>query len=261
MKRLFILSITFVLTLPAAAAMTYDFRIVTEGPGGSEIAGKAAVDGENSRLDFTSGDNLIFRDNSVVISNDGGETLMVLDSKKKEYYELPLDEMFGALGSMLKAVGPLVKISITNPKVTVREAGPGGTIEGMTTKKYLTDMSYDMNMRVMGMNNSSSITSQTESWVTEQLSGAMTFIQQKNLRTGMEDIDELIKAQTTSMTGFPLKAVTTSTSTAKNGKSTTTKSTMTITNVVRSATVPAEKFKIPAGYDEVDTPAIGMPVQ
>jgi hypothetical protein len=261
MKRLLILCITAALALPAAAALTYDFKIVTEGPGGSEMAGKAAVDGQNVRIDFTSGDDLIFKDNSVVISNDGGETLIVLDPKKKEYYELPLDEMFSALGSILKAVGPLVKISINNPKVTLRDAGPGGAIEGMPTKKYITDMSYDMNMRVMGMNNSSSVVTQTESWVTDQLSGGLTFIQQKNLRTGIEDVDDLIKAQSTSMKGFPLKAVTTSTSTAKNGKSTTTKSTMTITNLARSATVPADRFKVPAGYDEVDTPAIGMPVQ
>jgi hypothetical protein len=252
MNRILPFLISLYLSTAAFAGVTYEFKVVTEGAGQGTMAGNAAISGDDMRLDISEGDNVVFRSDSVVLSNDRGETLIILDTKKKTYYEMNVEEIFSALGTVMNATGGLVKFNIKNQKVNVQEAGSGGTIEGYPTTKYVIDSSYDMEIRVLTMKNRSSIVSRTESYVTSKLGDVSpTFIQKKNFRTGIEELDELVAAQTGTMKGFALKNVTTTTTTDKAGKKTTGTSTMTISNI-KKASVADSRFKIPAGYEETE---------
>lgn len=238
------------------AGVTYDFKIVSEGAGGRSMSGKAAVSGQNMRLDFAQGDGIIFGNNSVVISTDGGDTLVIIDSEEKTYYEMDVQEIFSSLGALVNASAGLVRFNVRNQKVDVTNAGAGGSIEGYPTTRYVIDASYEMEVKVMGFKNQSSIKSRTESWVTPKLGDVSpTFIQQRNFKTGIQDLDELIEAHAETLKGFALKNITTTTTTDKGGKQSTSTSTMTISNI-KQAAVAESQFKIPAGYDEVDAPTI-----
>lgn len=255
MKRLMIFAAAAALCVPLQAGMTYEFRSVTEGAGGSKLVGKAAIDGNRMRMEIIEGDNLIFKNDSVVISRDGGATLQLLDTKEKTYTEMRVDEIFGALGAAMKSMGGMVKMTVNNPTVNVREAGDGGTIEGYPTRKYLVDSSYELAIRVMGMSRKSQVESQTEAWVTDKIKPEFgTFIQQRGWKTGMEDFDKLIDQQASAMKGFPLKQIVrTKTTSGRNTESTTT--TMTVTNI-RETAVADSQFQIPAGYEKVETPSM-----
>jgi hypothetical protein len=258
MKRAAVFLVVLATAVSLTAGVSYEFKSVTEGRGGGELSGIARVEGKNMRLEFASGDRVVFQNGSVVISKDGGRTMSILDTKKKSYYELSLEDTLNALGSVMNGLGGMFKMSITNPVVKVTEAGDGGAIEGYPTKKYVIDSSYDMLMSVMGMKNEMNVVSKTESWNTDKLDReAMSFVQQKGFKTGVEDLDKLIAAESTAIKGFPLKQVRTQTSTSKNGKSTTNTTTTTISNVKKESVSDSE-FEIPGDYKQVDGPLEGL---
>lgn len=258
MKRLSLFIIVSAFTASLCAGVTYDFKSVTDGSGGGTLAGKARVEGKNMRMEFTSGDRMVFQNDSVVISTDGGKTLLVLDAKKKTYYELSLEQTMNALGSVMKGLGGMFKMSISNPEVKITRAGDGGVVEGYPTQKYVVDSVYDMSMSIMGMKNEMHIVSKTESWNTDKLDReAMSFVQMKGFRTGMEDLDRLIAAESASVNGFPLKQIRTQTTTSKNGKASTNVTTTTITNVKKEP-VAGSQFEIPGDYKKVDGPFEGL---
>lgn len=255
MKRWFAAAAMAALALPASAGMTYEFRSTTEGGQASALVGRASIEGNKMRMEFSEGDDVMFKDGSVVISADGGATLAILDTREKTYTELRTDEIFSALGAMMKSMGGMFRMEIENPTVNVREAGAGEEIEGYATKKYVIDASYDMVIKVMGMTRKTSITSQTDAWVTNEIGREFsTFVQQRGLKTGMEDFDELIDQQANAIRGFPLRQVIRTTTTS-GGRSETSTTTMTVTRI-REQAIPASQFEIPAGYEEVEMPAL-----
>lgn len=255
MRRILASAVLAFIAVPAWAGLTYDFKSSTEGQGGGNLTGSAAIEGQNIRMEITDGDDVMFKDNSVVLSKNGGSTLVILDPKNKTYTELEVDQVFSALGSMMKSMGGMFKMSIKDPKVSVREAGDGGTIEGYPTRKYLIDSSYELAMKVMGMSRSTQIESQTEAWATDKIKPEfMTFVQQRGLRTGMADFDELISKQAAAIKGFPLKQVI-RTKTTSGGKSQTSTTTMTISNI-KEVNVPDSKFAVPAGYEKTEMPEL-----
>ena len=84
----------------------------------------------------------------------------------------------------------------------------------------------------------------------------ITFVQQKGLRTGIEDLDKFIAKETQTVKGFPLKQVVTTTQ-KQGGKAQTSTTTMTITGI-KQATVPDATFAIPSGYKQIDSPLAGV---
>lgn len=243
------------IALPASAGMTYEFRSTTEGGQGSQLVGRAAIEGGKMRMEFAEGDDVMFKDGSVVISSDGGGTLTIIDPREKTYTEIRTEEIFSTLGAMMKSMGGMFRLEVENPSVDVRETGDGGTIEGYETRKYVIDSSYDLSMRVMGMTRRTTVQSQTEAWVTDDIDTEFaTFIQQRGLKTGMEDFDRLIDQQANAMKGFPLKQIIRTTTTSGDRSDTST-TTMTVSNI-REENVPASQFQVPAGYERVEAPTI-----
>lgn len=254
MKRVLTFIAAVAVALPAWAGVTYEFRSRTDGGAGS-LAGTAWIEGQQIRMEISEGDDVIFKDNSVVLSKDSGSTLILLDPREKTYTEFRVEDVFSALGSMMKAAGGMFKMEIANPKVDVRDAGDGGTIEGYATRRYVINSSYDMNMRVMGMSRKMNIQSETETWATDQIGTEFrTFVQQRGLKTGMEDLDRLIDQQASAVKGFPLKQVV-KTTTTSGGRPQTSTTTMTITKI-RETDVPSSRFEIPAGYTRSEAPVI-----
>lgn len=251
-KRLIIATILLLVSSTAFAGVTYEFSSRNDSGRGS-IAGLAAVEGENMRLDLREGDEMFFKDGSIMISKNGGESFYVLDPKEKEYYEINLSELLSAAGAMLNSMGGMFKMSFENHEVTIKPAGPGGEIEGYPTTKYIGDSSYDLVMEVFGKKNTQSVATHTETWVTSDLDTRyITFVQQKGFKTGFDELDEMLEKETAGVKGFPLKQVVRTTTTAK-GKSKTQTTTMTISSIEETS-VPEDRFVVPSGYERVEGP-------
>ena len=250
-------ALLFTITSSAFAGLTYKTQSNTTGLQSVSIAGTVTVDGPRLRMDVAKGDNMIFKDNSIVLSTDGGMTMSVFDQATKSYYDIRLDQLLGNTTSMFKSLGDMVKVSFDNPQVSVRNGGEGGMIEGFPTHKTILNASYDMNINAMGQKMTTHLTMNTESWTTEQLASEMTsFLQMRGMRTGVESLDRLIEAQSDGMRGFPLKQI--STVHMTQGRNDMVMSnTATVTNIEKQ-NVDAAVFAMPGGYTKVDDPVTRM---
>jgi len=242
----------------AFAALTYKTQSNTTGLRSVTIVGAVTVDGPRMRMDVTKGDNMILKDNAIVLSNDGGMTMSVFDPATKTFFDLQLDQIIGGPSSLLQGLGGLVKINFANPRVTVNDAGDGGAIEGFPTHKYVLDASYDMNIDAMGQQMTSHLTMNTESWTTDKLSAEMgSFLQMRGIHTGIEVVDKLIDAQRSAMHGFPLKQVSTIHLGQADGQDMTMSTTATVSDI-QQKNVDASAFTAPAGYTKVEDPVTKM---
>jgi len=256
-RKLMITTLLLLVCSSAYAGVSYEFDLKND-KGRGEMSGSAAIEGQKMRLDLRKGDDVLFKDGSIMISTDGGKSYTVLDPKKKEYYEVNLEQLLSTAGSMLNSMGGMLKISFENHKLNVTGGEDGGTIEGYPTKKYVSDSSYDLVMEIFGKKNVQKVSTHTEAWVTTELDEQYTtFVQQKGFKTGMEDLDKMIEKETAAMKGFPLKSIIKSTTTNPKGKSDVSTMTMTVTSI-KEAAVPDDRFAIPSGYERVDGPAEAM---
>lgn len=244
--------------LPLAAGITYEFKSTTSGQAGGTLAGNTCIEGDNVRIEFTTGDDLVFRSGSTLISRDGGKSFQVLDPDTRTYYDFAIDDLLKTAGTVLQAMGGMVKMSLTNQKVDVREAGPGETIEGYPTRKYVMNSSYDLSMKLLGSTTNSKVETTAETWVTDKIPAEyMTFVHQKGLKTGFEDLDKLIEAQSGKIKGFALRQV--MTTRTSSGKKTQTATTTTTISGIKTAPAPASLFEIPAGYSKGESPLMNLP--
>lgn len=257
MKRALLIQLMLV-CVPAFAGLTYKAQSETTGLRNATIKGTVSVDGTHLRMDVAQGDNMVFKDNAIVLSSDGGKTMSVLDPETKTYYDLQLQDLVGSATSMLSKLGDMVKVTFDNAHVNVRDAGEGGKVEGYATRKYVLDASYDMNIDAMGQKITSHMTMNTETWTTSDLSSDFSsFLQLRGMRTGIEAVDKLIEAQSTAMKGFPLKQVSTIKVSQGGGSEMTMTTTSSVSDIARRS-IDASTFAMPSGYTKTDDPVSRM---
>jgi hypothetical protein len=253
MKRI-VLALVMLLAGPALfAGATYKFRSVTTGVASQTIEGVVKTEGGKVRMELTSGDGVLFKNGAVVLSNDGGRTLTVAESATKSYYQLDLADLLGGAGAVTKQFGDLVKFDVRNPKVNVKNAGSAGTLEGFPAQRSTVDSSYEMVINAMGQNMTMKMNNATEVWWTDRVPAEYAnVLQQRGVQTGIEAIDKMLQAQTSSIKGFPLKQVTTTT-VVMNGQEMKTTTTSTV-SAFKQAKFGAAEFAVPAGYKKTASP-------
>jgi hypothetical protein len=234
MKRLILFAASALVAANLLAGHMYHFQMVTSAPDGDRTtSGTVVAVGGLARIEFDTDENIVLPRDSVVISKNGGTTLIVIDPRHKLYQEVDLGAFFDPAAAARKK-----RVSATNPKVEIRDDGDGGEIDGFPTHKYTIHSSYDTALSHIAM--------RSEVWATGKLPAELTtFLQFRGLRTGIEEIDKELAAHP--IQGFPLRQLITSrmTSSSRDVKVWTT--TITVTGV-QERTVPASKFEIPAGY-------------
>ena len=219
----------------------------------SKILVEGWVSGDNAKVAFLeSGGNPVAQEGTYMVTKDGGRTLYLVNPEEKTYAKWDVQGMLGALGSIMNSMGPLLKMQFSDPKVEKLAEDDGGVIQGLPTRHYKYRTSYTMTVRVLGMGNTSDVVNEQDVWTTSKLAdpGLGVWLRAEPPRTGNAEFDKLISAEAYQFKGFPVKMVTVSTSTPKKGKPTTSRSTMEVTQIDASATVPASAFEIPAGYQE-----------
>jgi len=219
---------------------------------------EAWVDGDNAKVLFAKSDNPILGSGTYLLSNDGGETLYLVNPEEKTYSAFDLGSLMAGAATMLKSMGPLMKISFSNQKVEklAEEAGP--SILGYPTTHYRFRTAYDLEIKVMGMGQSSHNDTVTDTWATTELSDAgFGAWLRREPRTGIADLDEMIGSQVRKdIHGVPLKMVAATTSKDQRGRETKTTTNMEVTAMKEEA-VPAGTFAMPKGYERTElTPAM-----
>lgn len=243
---------------PATAGVHYKAvtTIEAEGQRGQQrTVVESWVDGPKAKVVFEASDTPGMQEGQYVVTKDGGQTLFLVDPKEKTYAEWDLEAMLSMLGSMMEAMGPMMNFQVDDVTVEelAKESGP--SMHGLSTTHARYRTTYDMTIKVMGMGRTNSVETLQEVWATDALDEAgMGVWLRKRPATGFEEVDELIEAEMQKVQGFPLKTVTRTTTTGQKGKrSSTSMSTMEVTELERSVSIPASTFEIPEGYTRTES--------
>lgn len=243
---------------PVQAAIHYQAltTVEAEGQKPQRTRVEAWVDGANAKVVFVEAGVPTFQKGQYLLTNDGGQTLFLVDPAEKTYAEWDLQAMLQAFGAIMQSIQPLVNLKIDNVTVTQLGEEPGPMLHGLPTTHASFRSEYDMTIRVLGMSRASHVESVQETWSTTELADVGLGIWLRNVpTTGFEDLDRLVAAEMKTVQGFPLKTVTVQTTTGQKGKrESTSKTTMEVTSLDRSATAPAGAFELPAGYTKAEMP-------
>ena len=257
------LTMTCLLLSASVASAGHYYESVTE----NNMAGKrkshvqevkAWVEGDSARVEFLSGEKKgYFADGNFLVTTDAGDNVYLVNPKDETYGRFNLDEMMASVGqmmNMLEEMGDMVKIEITDTTSEKILEEPGETILGHTTTHYRYNSGYTMNMSMMGMKRQNRNDTVMDIWSTDAFDApgfGVWLRPDRQMKTGNEDLDEMMAQQFGQIQGFPLKMVMEMTSSNKKGKGQTSKTTMEVT-VLREESVSDSQFTWPDHYTEIE---------
>lgn len=220
---------------------------------------RAVVDGLDARIDVAAHSGPV-PNGGYLLTRDGGKTVTMVDPKKKSYTKWDIDKLAGMAGSIMQGTGGLLNMSVTNHKNEKLLDEKGPKLLGIPTRHYKFRTSYTMSMSVMGFAQVSKVATEQEIWAGQGLADDATALWQRvtSFKTGIEDIDKLVSAETGKVKGFPLKTIVVSRTTDSRGREQTSE---TVTEVTEMKTFnPARKgFEIPEGFTEEEMQIPGLP--
>lgn len=239
--------------VPAAnAAHYFESSSNTEGQGGPPMAAQVRgwIDGESARIEFVSGQAMPFASGGgYMLTNDGGQTLYLVNPEERTYSEFDIEQMLGMAGTMMQMVGGVMRMEFTDVVNEKLGEEPGGNILGYATTHYRYRTGYTLSMGVIGFKRSNRIENEQELWCTAQLrdAGFKVWLSPDRYRTGNEELDKIIRLQYQELDCLPLRSRTTSVTKGDNQPDSRTVTTTEVT-VLREENAPAGTFDLPSGF-------------
>jgi hypothetical protein len=207
-----------------------------------------ATDASKARIDFTEGNAPGGGKDGYLVTQDAGKTFTMVSPKDKTYMKWDMEAMMGMAGAM----GGVMKMQVSDPKVEKVLDEAGESILGYPTRHYKFRTSYHMSMAVMGFKNEMNIVKDEEAWTTTKLDiSTLGAWFNKMPKTQNEGLDKLVQAEKGKMEGMPLKMQTVQTSTDSQGKSTVTRTSMNVTEIKKIGAGDVS-VEIPSDYKEMN---------
>lgn len=225
----------------------------------NEIVAHTYAQGGNVKQVFesVSQKNMFYLEDGFWLYKANEENIYIVNNKEKTFMVMNMDSLLQLTGAM----GKLVKITISDHTIDT-EVLPEETLLGFPCNHIKITSDYTMKMKITIIKKTSIIHEEKEIWASTGVPGLQELhagFLNKNYKTGIPDLDELIKKEMEKQKaiGFPLKMITHTVSEGKKGKvESETVTTMTV-NDIKEKDIPASFFEIPAGYKEVEGPASG----
>jgi hypothetical protein len=244
----------------AFAGMYYEAKTTAGGRKGADMMNstvKGWVSGDKAKIEFTESNNPMAKEGMYMITVDGGKTVYMVNPKEKSYFKWDIDALGGMAGGMMK----MMNFKVTDPQVEKVGEDDGGTVLGLPTTHYTYKIGYTTSMKFMMIHKTSKVEKVQEIWSAPKLidEALGIYLRKEPPTMGNEDLAKLVKAQMSTMKGFPLKMKTVETSTDNKGKSETTTIEMEVTKLELQFSVPDSTFAIPPDYTEAEMPMSGPP--
>lgn len=256
MKTLLITVALVLAVIPASAAVQFDFvqkqSSDDSASPSSDLTARATIDGNRSRVDFLSG--TMYPPGTYVVSTDRLRRLFFVDPDNKWFTEVNTGGIASALGAS--------NIRIENLKTEVVRLDDRPRIAGIETEHQRLSVSYDITVSMRGIPLKQRVRTDIDSWTTMQFAHLQHDAFSTGLRTGNAEIDRLLEAESTKITGFPLRQIVTVRTNfeAKNRSKielptsrTITRETV-ITGVREIPLAAASLFTVPETYRRADQP-------
>lgn len=254
LKRLCLIALAFFFlkTTFVFAGVEWQAKSVTKGKGKeSTILIHGYAQNGNVREEFVEvkGENPLSEKGMYWLYKGEGNTVYVVNPKDKTYMAISIDSLMQFGG----AAAQFMKITITNPKVEVKQLNPE-MVSTYECKHIMINSTYDMEMKVVIMKTKSHVEHSQEIWAADvkAFQDMASAFRMKSFKTGMKDLDELIQKQMEPYKnlGFVIKSISTQKNTqGKKTEITTTE--MTVSDIA-TTNVNEDLFKIPADYKPIE---------
>ena len=202
---------------------------------------------------------------AVMIMRDGGNEILFLNPDEKQYLSFKPIAMMEGMQKMLEGMGGSMSFDTAGTQLSLDSVGPGPSIDGHPTLTYRLRTAMRMTMSMMGQSNvvdnqaSQEIQTATDLGDFAGVASMNRFAELTQAMGFPKAYFENLAATRRRIRGFPLRAVTHTTS-SLNGIARTTDQTIETRNVKRLA-VPDSLFVVPADYKPVTMPMPGMPAR
>lgn len=243
---------------PARAGIHYSAVTRTSITGAEDTpahTGRMQVEGwavgQRARIEVRESANPAARTGTYLLSPDAGRQVFLVDPKAHTYTPWDLDAMLELVGGVLHGMGPLLKLSFSDLKVERLPEEDGGTVAGLPTRRVRFRISYATAVNVLGMTTSGSTVIEQDLWITDKLrdEGLGVWLRSEPPRTGSERLDGQIAARLRKVPGYPLRAVTVTTSRQHDAAPAVSRSTMEVTRL-DPASPPPSAFTLPPDFQK-----------
>lgn len=201
---------------------------------------------------------------AVMIMRDGGNEILFLNPDQKQYLSIKPIAMMEGMQKMLEGMGGSMTFDTAGSRLSLDSVGPGPSIEGHPTLTYRLRTTMRMTMSMMGQSQVVANQSNQEIQAATDLgdfAGAASINRFSEVMQAMglpKAYFENLAATRRRIHGFPLRALTHTTSSA-NGVTRTIDQTIE-TRTVKRLAVPDSLFVVPADYKPIKMPMMqGMP--
>ncbi len=251
------------LAAPAAAGLHYR-SVITSDQEGQSMKLEGWVEGPNLRVDFLESASPLMPAGSYLLSNDAGDTIVLVNPAEGKFSRWDVGAMLGAAGGVMEGMGGMFEIS--DPKVELLLEEDGGKMLGYDTVHRRFRTQYGMEFGVGPFKRADLITVEEDRWATDELDTSDFELWAKAFtgkKTGFAAIDKLMEAEREKAAGLvPLKTVTRTVTAGAKKKQRTTESVTTQEIVlVEEGDVPDGKFVMEDGLTEAPLLPFGQAPQ
>ncbi|HXI12280.1 MAG TPA: hypothetical protein VNM92_06510 [Thermoanaerobaculia bacterium] len=194
----------------SSAAIQYEFRQTSRSDQGMqppvEVTGRAVLEGERSRVEYLQ--NPVYGQGTYVLSLLSARSIYIINPRTRTYYDVPLSTVANSLGS--------AKIEVTNLKAGTKKMDDHPLIAGVPTDHYRFESSYDMTVMFGSIPLRQAVVTTVDSWTTNAFGSVPAPIfASTDFTTGNAELDKLISAETSRVSGLALRQIVTITTSAK----------------------------------------------
>jgi hypothetical protein len=227
------LALFVAITLPisAAAGIRAEFNTTLTSPAYS-YSGVLAIEGNASRIDVLKGSHPLFRENTSIITRDGGQEIVILDHERRTWHA----RRAAGLGGHLSTSRGLGATTASDPQVQTTRNG----------REYRLHVKYGLVMAIEGEKLTGNVDLEVISEVDPDLhQKALPWGLQYAAKSGFDEVDRVIARGIPR--GMPVRQVVTATRQIEGGEPLTETMTTVLTNLA-SAPTPKEVFFPPKDY-------------
>jgi hypothetical protein len=259
MKRLLVALSILLIAQTTFAAVQYEFRQTsradTDSIPPSDFTARAILDGQRSRVDVIAGN--AYPPGTYVISTNGSKNLTFVDPTLKQYVEVNAASAAASIGAR--------KIVVDNARHSVQKLDDHPIIAGQPTDHYRLTLDYDMTLLFGTIPIKQNIHTQIDKWTTVVFGDLTDTFSAASLRTGNQQLDDLLDLETTKIKGFALHetmtTVTTNSRTSVPGSQlqispSHTKTREIMVTAIQEITPGKADFIVPTAFHRVDPGAV-----
>ena len=260
MQKKLLAGLIGLMLVTATARAGWEYTSATKAEGGGRHAEAAnnsihaLIDGTKARIEFVESGNPMMGKGSYLLTEDAGKKVYIVNPEQKAYSEWNMDAMMGMAGGMMG----MMNMKVKDQKVEKLLEEKGERILGYPTTHYKFRTAYTMEMKFMGMHQSTSTVKEEDIWTTKSLpDAAFAFAgMRRDMKSGNAELDKLIASEMGKAQGFPLRIISAQHTTDPRGQQQESKVTMEVTSL-KQVNPAASQFQLPADYEARDLSPLG----